>query len=69
MNRSLPRPRRGFSEGDTEANPQGECLEGLRKGCTPDGWGTRLGVGVGRGGAGGQALGTRVSAGEVRAML
>ena len=68
VNHSLPRPRRGFSEGDREANPQGECMEGLRKGCTLDGWGSRLGVGVRRGGAGGQAPGTRASAGEVRAM-
>ena len=45
VNHSLPRPRRGFSEGDREANPQGECMEGLRKGCTLDGWGSRLGVG------------------------
>lgn len=67
----LPRPRRGFSEGDTEAKPRGACMEGLRKGCTLDGWDT-VGWGgcseVGRGGAGGQAPGTGASAGGVRAM-
>lgn len=46
VNHLLPRPRRGFSEGDTEAKPRGECMEGLRKGCTLDGWDT---VGWGRG--------------------